>query len=249
MNGQGAGRNEQGARGKKGRTDFVLLVRLPVRGMVKRRLAAGIGNGPANELYRRFVSDMLDTFGKAAVRPVICHHPPGDAGAVRRWLGPGYRRLAQRGRDHPARLRHAFEDLFADGAERALIFASDLPDLPARIVRQAARALDRSEAVLGPGADGGYYVVGFRRESFVPGAFRGIAWSTDRAFAQTAERIRKAGRSLHVLPPGNDIDTMRDLAAFMGRNRRTAFRHASTMKYLRRHPALARLRPEAADGA
>ena len=249
MNGQGAGRNEQGARGKKGRIDFVLLVRLPVRGMVKRRLAAGIGNAPANELYRRFVGDMLSTFEKASIRPVICHHPPGAAGAVRRWLGPRYRLLAQRGRDHPGRLRRAFEDLFANGADNVLIFASDVPDLPARTIRAAARALDRCEAVLGQSGDGGYYAIGFRRASFVPGAFTGIAWSTERAFVQTAEKIRMAGRSLHILPRRYDIDTAGDLGAFVRRNRKTGSSRSHTMAYLRRHPGLVRLRPGAVDGA
>jgi rSAM/selenodomain-associated transferase 1 len=231
------------------RTECVLLVRLPVSGRVKRRLAADIGSAPANELYRRFVADMLETFEKASVRPVICHHPPGAAGDVRRWLGPRYRLLGQRGRDHPERLRRAFEDLFAAGADRVLIFASDLPDLPAKTIRQAARALDRSEAVLGPGADGGYYVIGFRRESFVPGAFRGIAWSTERAFGQTAEKIRRAGRSLRTLPRRHDIDNAGDLDAFIRRNRGTGFSRSFTMEYLRRHPGLARIRPGAVDGA
>ena len=231
------------------RTEYVLLVRLPVRGMVKRRLAADTGSAQATELYRRFVGDMLSTFEKASIQPVICHHPKGAAGAVRRWLGPRYRLLAQRGRDHPGRLRRAFEDLFADGADNVLIFASDVPDLSTRTIREAGHALERCEAVLGQSGDGGYYAIGFRRASFVPGAFTGIAWSTDRAFAQTAEKIRMAGRSLHILPRRHDIDTAGDLGAFVRRNRKTGSSRSHTMAYLRRHPGLVRIRPGAVDGA
>ena len=216
--------------------EAALLVRSPAKGRVKRRLAAEIGTTHAAALYRRFVPDMLAAFEEASVEPVICHHPPGDGDAVRRWLGPGRRLLGQRGRDHPMRLRHAFEDLFADGAERVVAFASDVPDLPARLISRAGRALERTDAVLGPSADGGYYVIGFRRERFVPGAFRGIDWSGERTFDQTVEIVRGAGRRLGILPRWHDVDTADDLVALVRRNRATAFRGSLTMGYLRHHP-------------
>ncbi len=228
-------------------TEHVLLVKSPARGAVKRRLAAGTGPVHATALYRAFVLDMLSAFEDASVTPVICHHPPGAAGAIRRWLGPRYRLRAQRGRDHPGRLMHAFEDLFRSGADRVLVFASDLPDLPARIIKQAARALDKSEAVLGPGADGGYYVIGFQRESFLPEAFVGLAWSTGRTFRQTVGKLRLAGRSLAFLPRWQDIDTPEDLAGLFRRNRRTAFRHSRTMEYCRARLGSARRRFDSTD--
>ena len=216
--------------------EAALLVRSPAKGRVKRRLAADIGTTHAAALYRRFVPDMLAAFDEASVEPVICHHPPGDGGAVRQWLGQSRRLLGQRGRDHPMRLRHAIEDLFADGAERVMVFASDVPDLPARLISRARRALERADAVLGPSADGGYYVIGFQRERFVPGAFRGIEWGGERTFDQTAEIVRGAGRRLDILPQWHDVDTADDLVALFRRNRATAFRGSLTMGYLRHHP-------------
>lgn len=216
--------------------EAALLVRSPAKGRAKRRLAADIGTTHAAALYRRFVPDMLASFEEASVEPVLCHHPPGDRGAIRRWLGPGHRLQGQRGRGHPMRLRHAFEDLFADGAGRVVVFASDVPDLPARLISRAVRALERTDAVLGPSADGGYYVIGFRRDRFVPGAFSGIDWSGERTFDQTAGIVRGAGRRLGILPGWRDVDTADDLVALVRRNRATAFRGSLTMRYLLQHP-------------
>jgi len=234
----GSSRKAQGARrtahgDAPGRTDFVLLVKNPAPGAVKSRLAAVTGDARAAGLYRLFVLDMLASFEKASVSPVICFHPPKAAAAIREWLGPRYHFLAQRGDDHPARLRHAFEDLFAEGAGKVIVFASDLPDLPAKIIKQAGRELKKAGTVIGPCADGGYYAIGFRRESFVPEAFEGIAWSTVETLYQTVGTLVLAGHRPALLPEWPDIDTPEDLVGLYERNRRTAFRSSRTMEHLR----------------
>jgi rSAM/selenodomain-associated transferase 1 len=230
-------------------TEILLLVRSPVEGRVKRRLAAGIGKSHAGALYLRFVLDMLSTFKSVGIVPVICHHPPGSIRTVRRLVGPGFDLLAQRGSDHPGRLRFAFEDIFARGADRAIIVASDSPDIPVKYMAEAMAALDRSDSVIGPAKDGGYYLVGFRADTFVPEAFRDIDWSTDRVFSQTAGKIRNAGRSIQVLPVWYDIDNAGDLASLFRRNRSTAFKSSLTMEYLRKHPGLTQGPPGAARDA
>jgi len=230
-------------------TEIALLVRSPVEGRVKRRLAAGIGRSHAAALYGRFVLDMLSTFESARIVPVICYHPAGSIRAIRKLVGPGFDLLAQRGSDHPGRLRCAFEDMFARGADRAIVVASDSPDLPVKYMTEAAAALDKKDSVLGPTEDGGYYLAGFYADTFVPEAFRDIDWSTERVFNQTAGKIIKAGRSVHVLPVWYDIDTAEDLSALARRNRSTPFRRSQTMEYLRKHPGLTQNPPGAAKDA
>jgi hypothetical protein len=217
-------------------TDFVLLVKWPAAGRVKRRLAAGIGAGHAAALYQTFVADLLSTFARARVAPTICYHPPGAKNDISRWLGAHHPYLAQRGRDHPGRLRSAFGDLFARGSERVIIVASDNPDLPGKMLVGASKALEKNAAVIGPTADGGYFLIGFRREAFVARAFSRIDWSTNRVFGQTLARIQDAGRSVAVLPQWSDVDTLEDLRALASRGNAPASRRSRTMGYLREHP-------------
>jgi hypothetical protein len=218
--------------------EFVLLVKNPAKGQAKRRLASGVGDDHSAALYRAFVLDLLATLGEASILPTISYYPADAAGAVEGWLGPRYRYLAQRGRDHPDSLKCAFEDMFAEGFERVAILASDNPDLPAGYLVQASEALGRGDAVLGPTSDGGYYLIGFRRDALVPEAFHDIEWSTERVFLQTANRIRNAGRSLAVLPAWHDVDTVEDLRALAARARGASFCCSRTMAILQGHPDL-----------
>jgi uncharacterized protein len=88
------------------------------------------------------------------------------------------------------------------------------------------------DAVIGPARDGGYYLIGFRNDTFFPGVFSGIAWSTGTVFRSTMEAIGKAGQRFHELPLWQDVDTIEDLKDLAARSRRSAFSSSRTMSFL-----------------
>jgi glycosyltransferase A (GT-A) superfamily protein (DUF2064 family) len=67
----------------------------------------------------------------------------------------------------------------------AVIIGTDVPDIRPDHVARAFRALGRHDAVFGPAADGGYWLVGLRRRPRVPEIFEGVRWSTEFALADT----------------------------------------------------------------
>jgi len=211
---------------------ILLFVKAPIKGQVKSRLAAGLGDEAALELYKTFVSDILDTIEKTANPSTIFFHPPEARDAVANWLGPERDYLPQEGHDLGLRMANAFATIFSMGSSRAVLIGSDIPDLPESILREAFRSLDDHDAVLGPARDGGYYLIGFRRDTFVPDVFRGIEWSTDRVFAETRLKLEQAKRSIHLLPEWRDVDTPEDLRELKDRNKWTPFAKSRTMKYL-----------------
>jgi glycosyltransferase A (GT-A) superfamily protein (DUF2064 family) len=81
---------------------------------------------------------------------------------------------------------------------------TDSPTLPRQHVEDAFKALDRADVVLGPAADGGYYLIGCRR---LPPIFTGIAWSSATALADTIARLDDPSWQLALLPPWYDVDT------------------------------------------
>lgn len=72
----------------------------------------------------------------------------------------------------------------------------------------AAQALDSADVVVGPAADGGYWLLGLRRPA--PFLFRDMPWSTDRVLAETCRRVEAAGLRLARLRPLSDVDTAED---------------------------------------
>ena len=129
-------------------------------------------------------------------------------------------------------MKNCFQRCFADGFSSVAIIGSDIPDLPPEVFGESFAALESRGAVIGPAADGGYYLIGFREETFVPEVFEGIAWSTEGVFAETLERLIRAGVGVHLLPSRRDVDTPEDLRDLVRRNRNTPFARSRTMAWL-----------------
>lgn len=181
---------------------LIILARHPRAGEVKRRLAAELGVEAARDLYEAFVRDLLSRFPQA----IVAVEPSKDEQAFRRLFGFD-RTIPQTGLDLGERLeRAAFGALRTN--ERVCLIGSDLPHLPPQVVSEAFEALQAADVVLGPARDGGYYLVGLRREASI---FRGIDWSTPRVLAQTLEKASAAGLSTRKLRTLIDVDTMDDL--------------------------------------
>jgi rSAM/selenodomain-associated transferase 1 len=148
-----------------------------------------------------------------------------QAGLSSRWcLG------VQVGRDLGERLAFAFNAALTAGVEKVVVVGTDTPWIsPQRIVRAFA-LLDRADVVLGPTADGGYYLVAARR--LVPQMFRGIRWGTSRVFAQTKAALRKAGASVRLLPRDFDLDRPADLRRVARLLRKKSIRAPSLKRWL-----------------
>jgi rSAM/selenodomain-associated transferase 1 len=94
----------------------------------------------------------------------------------------------------------------------ALAVGSDHPELSREIIEAACRRLaEGAPVVLGPAADGGYYLIGVTARTAVPELFRGIPWSTDAVLSITQKRCRRLGIDPVLLPGGEDVDTPADL--------------------------------------
>lgn len=190
---------------------LLVFVRAPVEGRVKTRLAAALGPRGALRVYRRLAEHALAA--ARALGPAVSLRvhvtPAEDVPAVRAWLGDGPAYLPQAEGDLGARMAAAFSDAFAAGARRVVIIGSDLPDLSPDLLRRAFAHLSATDAVVGPAADGGYWLLGLARP--LPAVFAGIAWSTDGVLAATLARLRAAGIEPARLPTLRDVDEAADL--------------------------------------
>lgn len=192
-----------------------VFARPPVAGEVKTRLAAELGPARAAALYRAFLADVLAT----------CSRGPFD---VTLWVAgdpehpallevPGARstlRVAQPAGDLGARMASALGEAIARSGA-GLVVGSDAPDLPASLLNDAHGSLAGSDLVLGPAADGGYYLIGARGR--VPPVFAGVEWSTSRVLDQTCALAAAAGLRVHRLRPWHDVDIASDLGPLRAR--------------------------------
>ena len=211
---------------------ILFFAKYPQAGQVKTRLAGEVGAEHAAELYKRFVLDMLSMLNGLETDIIIAVEPAEACGVFSEWTGRQHRYIGQVGRNIGEKMKNAMEAAFEQGYDRAVLIGSDLPDLPADFLRYALDALDRYDAVMGPAHDGGYYLVGFGRESFLPEVFRGMTWGGQEVFTRTMNVLDQAGRRTHVLPEWYDIDTAADLQNLVLRCADTKGAAAQTMAYI-----------------
>jgi rSAM/selenodomain-associated transferase 1 len=214
-------------------TVLLLFIRYPEPGRVKTRLAAKIGPDEAAEVYRNFILDILATLERCGLPLKIYFSPSEREAAFPDWLGPGYVFRPQKGTDLGARMRIAFEEAFDDGFASGILLGSDVPDLPLYVLKEAVDALRSSDAVIGPAQDGGYYLIGFRRNAFPPDVFNDIPWGTTVVLRETTARLEAHGCRIHLLPEWQDVDTVEDLAALSKRAQNTDFSGSKTVAYMK----------------
>jgi glycosyltransferase A (GT-A) superfamily protein (DUF2064 family) len=129
-------------------------------------------------------------------------------------------------------MKNAFLDAFSEGFFKALIIGSDIPDITNQIINEALES-DDNDAVIGPSFDGGYYLIGFKHNTFLPGIFEGIEWGTNTVFEKTMEIFAKNRYKVHLLPKWHDVDRLEDLRALVDGNKNTDFANSTTMAFIR----------------
>ncbi len=210
---------------------IVIFVRYPEKGAVKSRLAPVLDEELVVSLYEAFVRDLLATLEGSGHPFRIAFTPEEREEDIFRCFGR-HDGFPQTGTDLGERMKSAFQRCFSDGFSSVLLIGSDIPDLSPEIFAEAFKALDNNDAVIGPAADGGYYLIGFRREAFAPAAFAGVSWGTGTVFAETMARLGRAGGGVHRLPLWRDVDTPEDLRDLVRRHRDTPFARSRTIAYL-----------------
>ncbi len=204
----------------------------PESGQVKTRLGRDIGPHHAARLYRFFVQNLSTQLRRMDTHAICCYEPASMRTGFRNWLGDDFDYLSQQGGNLGERMTNAFQWAFSQNFSTAIVIGTDSPDLPEDYLCQAQTALAEHDVVIGPCQDGGYYLIGFQRDRFLPEAFDGIDWSTERVFHQTQARIEENGRSLHVLPTWFDIDTRSDLVPLIRRNEGKPFAQSQSYRFI-----------------
>jgi hypothetical protein len=217
---------------------ILLFIKAPVRGQVKSRLAAAIGDETTLELYKNFILDIMDSVKKSGYPFRICYYPTDAGTDVSSWLAGQYRIMPQHGGDLGERMENAFIRCFSEGFERAILIGSDLPDLTPAVLQEALASLAENDAVIGPASDGGYYLIGFHKHTFTPQVFHGIPWSTESVFQETMTILQNSALSVHQTPKWNDVDTVEDLRALWQRSKDAEFDTSRTMMYLMNNEVL-----------
>jgi rSAM/selenodomain-associated transferase 1 len=215
--------------GKKEKNGILIFVKYPKKGMVKSRLSDIIDEKLVVDLYRNFVEDLLDMLNKTDYSVIICYHPKDAIKDFKKWLGEEYQYIPQIGDNLGERLKNSFIKGFDLHFKKLTVIGSDSPDLPKKIIHESFQSLKNNDSVIGPCEDGGYYLIGFNENSFLPDVFENIPWSTTDVYKKTISIMDKSNQKVHILPIWHDVDTINDLVNIYKKNKNTTFKNSNTM--------------------
>jgi rSAM/selenodomain-associated transferase 1 len=176
---------------------IAVFAKAPVAGLTKTRLIPLLGPDGAADAHRQMTEQALRSALQAAPGQVSlwsagAHDHPYLMDCCQRF---GITATAQTGGDLGQRMADCLSRLLLEH-QRVLLIGSDCPALASADLQLAARALEQgARLVFTPAEDGGYVLVGARRDGAAGFAavFDAMVWSTDRVMAQTRDRLRALG--------------------------------------------------------
>lgn len=181
-----------------------LLLKAPISGTVKTRLARAVGIDTATTIYKRLVRHQIAQIPEGW--EIVVHFTPADAlGRMHAFLGEDRIYVPQPEGDLGERLRHATAHHFAKNSHPLLVIGGDCPYLTTSVLEECAASLPQRQVCVVPAVDGGYVMIGLAENA--PAVFEKIDWSTSRVHLQTVRQCLAAGLTLRVMQPAlEDVD-------------------------------------------
>jgi uncharacterized protein len=196
---------------REARTDtlaaqVIVIAKEPVPGRVKTRLTPPFPPVEAAALAEAALADTLNVVAATPVarRLLVLDGVPGD------WLPAGLDVIGQRGGGLDERLTAALADAHAALPLPMVLIGMDTPQVTVDHLTDAARSLlsGDADAVFGPAADGGFWLLGLRKPD--RSLIAGVPMSRPDTGRVQLERLAGAGLRIALAPRLCDVDTFDD---------------------------------------
>jgi uncharacterized protein len=189
---------------------LVVMAKQPQPGRTKTRLCPPLTPQAAAQLYEALLKDTLSLAARIEeLQLAIAITPPESHAYFQSITLPGTRLLPVTGDNIGECLILALSALLGNGYQKALALNADGPSLPPDYLRQAVQLLDEHDLVVGPGEDGGYYLVGLKKMQ--ADLFQDIPWSSSHVLEQTLLRAESLKLRVAMTAPWYDVDLPADV--------------------------------------
>lgn len=197
---------------------IAVFCKLPVKGVVKTRLASETNEDFATRLYEYLLKNLISTLNELSDEIDIFYYLYNDTTDQFEQYLKNYFSFPvknkfiqiQHGRDLGERMMNAFYELFKKGYKKVIIIGSDIIGPILENVSEALKKLDIVNYIIGPSLDGGFYLIG-AKEFISNGIFNGINWSTSTVLEALKNNLRNSNKEYNLLEPILDIDHLRDI--------------------------------------
>ncbi len=187
----------------------VVLTKAPVAGHAKTRLAATIGAGAAATIARACLADTISLAESGPWTAIVAHSSPAMCSCVGELVTTAALATQVPG-GLGDRIHAALAGALGNNG-RVVLIGSDTPDLPPSLVQEAFDVLSEVDLVLGPAADGGFYLIGVTAAH--PSLLECVPWSTSTVLETVRENAGRLGLRVRYLHKWCDVDDIASLRA------------------------------------
>jgi uncharacterized protein len=200
-----------------------IICKTPSPGNSKTRMIHLVGTQGAADLAGVFLRDVA-----AAINTIdpglrcqgyAVFSPEGSEDRLRSFLPVGFGLLCRRDATLGVVLSSAAQYFLSAGHDCVVLVNADSPTLPPTLIPEAVAALREpgDRVVLGPAADGGYYLIGVKQAH--PELFDDIPWSTADVFNVTVKRAANIGLPVSTLATWYDVDDLETIVMLLAEMR------------------------------
>jgi len=190
---------------------LIVFAKNPQHSPVKTRIARHCGPQRARQIYDQLLDITFDWLRLCRADVVLYTdalpfpHPKARALPAK----------LQRGNDLGQRMHNALLE-GSTSHSRCILIGVDCPYLNAPLLDSAFQHLSKTPVVIGPSADGGYYLIGVQAQyAYLSALFEDMPWSSHRVFDITMRRLKALSITPHLLPTLSDIDTWDDWQQYL----------------------------------
>jgi len=195
---------------------LMIFLKEPVAGQVKTRLAKSLDSEKACNIYRGFLQMIVEKLITGNWQTQVFYASQGEPKELKRIFPSSIEFIEQQGDNLGERMQKGFETNFKRGATKVTIIGGDSPDMPLDFIQQSFHSLSTQDLTLGPTPDGGYYLMGLKKNS--PFLFEEIEWSTPAVLPSTLKIAHAHHLKILQLPQWNDVDDIEDYQDFIKSN-------------------------------
>ncbi|MCM1566179.1 MAG: TIGR04282 family arsenosugar biosynthesis glycosyltransferase [Dehalobacter sp.] len=196
---------------------IAVMSKIPHPGYTKTRLQRVITDEESAAFHQASLRDILNTVNSTGLPGYVYWYSSlADLQSpnLAIWDDYHFQERLQQGNCLGERMQNIAEEGLSH-YQSILIIGSDIPEISRAVLEEAFDRLREVDVVLGPAQDGGYYLIGLKKNC--RDLFCGIPWSTSEVLKRTLQAVRDKGLTYSLLESLQDIDTWEDMLAYYRR--------------------------------
>lgn len=196
------------------RKAVICFTRVPKPGVTKTRLLPILSGDQCAKLHTAFLADLASVYAQVDADLFVAYTDDPDWEMLKEIFPAAAAFFFQTGGDLGEKMYNALRDVMERGYDAAVLTGADLPLMTETHLESGFAALEAADVTFGPTSDGGYYLVGMKHPH--KAVFEKQSYGGATVLENTVAAGVRAGLTVAMAKPCDDVDTPEDLAALVG---------------------------------